>query len=73
MTTTESAVTPALRRKVAKAGADFAKAYKARQDAADAATVVAREAYAAGMNEKELAAALGVDRARTLRRWLGKM
>jgi len=33
----------------------------------------ALSAHAAGMTEVELAALLGVDRARTIRRWLGKM
>lgn len=37
-----------------------------------AATRFARKAYAAGATEVELARLLGVDRARTIRRWLGK-
>jgi hypothetical protein len=63
-------ITPALRRRIDKAGKDFAAAYTARQTAAARAAEVAREAAAAGMSQVELAELLGVDRARTLRRWL---
>jgi DNA-binding XRE family transcriptional regulator len=63
-------ITPALRRRIDKAGKEFAAAYTARQNAAARAAEVAREASAAGMSQVELAELLGVDRARTLRRWL---
>ena len=63
---------PALRRKIAKAAAKHAAAKAQRQAIADELAAVAREAIDAGMTERELAAALGVDRARTLRRMLGK-
>lgn len=65
-------VTPAMRRKVEKAGADLAAARKQWQKSTAAAAEVALEAHDAGMTEVELAALLGVDRARTVRRWLGK-
>lgn len=64
--------TDAMRRKVDRAGADLAAATKARKRAVDAAKRVAAAAHAAGMTEVELADRLGVDRARTMRRWLGK-
>jgi len=40
--------------------------------ATDEARRVAIAAYADGVSEAEVARVLGVDRARTLRRWLGK-
>lgn len=40
--------------------------------ATEAAAGIARQAHENGVTEVELARALGVDRARTLRRWLGK-
>lgn len=40
--------------------------------ATDEAAQVARDAYEDGFSEVALAKGLGVDRARTLRRWLGK-
>lgn len=40
--------------------------------ATDEAAQVARNAHADGFSEVALAKGLGVDRARTLRRWLGK-
>ena len=65
-------VTDALRAKVAAAGAALADANTARDTAVATATKVAQQAHKAGMSEVELAALLGVDRARTVRRWLGK-
>lgn len=43
-----------------------------RAEVIKAAREAAVTAVAAGMSEVEVARALGVDRARTLRRWLGK-
>ena len=65
-------ITPALRRKIAKVAAKHAAAKAQRAVVADELRDVALEAIAAGMTEVDLAAALGVDRARTLRRLLGK-
>lgn len=65
-------VTPAMRRRVEKAAADLVAARKQWTKATEAAAKVANAAHEAGMNEVELARELGVDRARTLRRWLGK-
>ena len=65
-------ISPELRRQIAKAAARHAAAKAQRQVIADELAAVAREAIDAGMTERELAAALGVDRARTLRRMLGK-
>lgn len=65
-------VTDALRAKVAAAGAALSDANTARDTAVAAARIVANRAHNAGMTEVELAALLGVDRARTVRRWLGK-
>ena len=44
----------------------------ARAELVDEVSAIAREATAAGLSESETAALLGVSRARTLRRWLGK-
>jgi len=66
------AVTPAMRRKVEKAGADLLAARAQWQKSTAAAAKVAVQAHDAGMTEVELASILGVDRARTVRRWLGK-
>jgi len=65
-------IDPNLRRNIAKIAAKHAAAKEQRQVIADELAAVAREAIDAGMTERDLAAALGVDRARTLRRLLGK-
>lgn len=65
-------IKPAVRRKVDKAAADLLAARKGWNKATAYAAKVAVEAHEAGMSEVELARVLGVDRARTLRRWLGK-
>lgn len=65
-------VTDALRARLAAAGADLADATQARQHAVNTARKLANQAHKAGMTEVELAHLLGVDRARTIRRWLGK-
>lgn len=65
-------VRPALQRKIDKAAAELAAARKEWTRATNAAARVANEANAAGVTEVDLARMLGVDRARTLRRWLGK-
>lgn len=69
---TMTEVRPAMLRKIEKAGADLAAARKQWHKATEAAAKVAVQAVEAGVSEVELARMLGVDRARTLRRWLGK-
>lgn len=71
--TTAMAVSDKLRAEVEAAGAEFHAAFKARQQAADKAKRVAARALKAGMSQAEIAELMGVDRARTIRRWLGKM
>lgn len=66
-------VTDKLRAEVEAAGADFHAAFAARQAAAEHAKKVARRALKAGMTQAEIADLMGVDRARTIRRWLGIM
>jgi hypothetical protein len=61
-----------MRRLMEKAGADLAAADAARQAAVELAKKTAQAAYAEGMTEVELAKLFDVDRARTIRRWLGK-
>ena len=58
--------------RIADAAAELAAARAHLDSAKVAAIAVAKEAHAAGVSEVELAGLLGVDRARTLRRWLGK-
>jgi hypothetical protein len=53
-------------------GKKIAHAKALRVAAADAARDYVRRAYDAGATEVELAALLNVDRANTIRRWLGK-
>lgn len=69
---TMTEVTPAVRRRLDKVAADLAVARTQWRKATEAAAKAAVAAHDAGMTEVELAAILGVDRARTLRRWLGK-
>jgi hypothetical protein len=58
--------------RIAAAAAELAAA-RLRLDKAKAEAIkVANAAHKAGVSEVELAKMLGVDRARTLRRWLGK-
>lgn len=66
-------VTDALRAELEAAGAEFRAAFTARRAAADRAKEVAQRALKAGMSQAEIADLMGVDRARTIRRWLGKM
>lgn len=56
-----------------RVAARYHKANDARAEAVEAAKASARQLAAAGVNEVELAALFNVDRARTIRRWLGKM
>lgn len=58
--------------RIAAAAAELAAARAHLDQAKNAAIAIAKEAHAAGVTEVELASLLGVDRARTLRRWLGK-
>lgn len=62
-----------MRRRMEKAGRDLAAANAARQAALEVAKKAAQDAYSEGMSEGELARLFGIDRARTIRRWLGKM
>lgn len=66
-------VPDALRAELKAAGAEFRAAFTARRAAADRAKKVAQRALKAGMSQAEIADLMGVDRARTIRRWLGKM
>jgi hypothetical protein len=58
--------------KLDAAGTELAAARAAWKAATDNARKVAVAAHKAGMTEVAIAQALGVDRANTLRRWLGK-
>lgn len=58
--------------RIAQAAETLAAARAAWNQAVEGAKSVAIEAHQAGVTEVELAQQLGVDRARTLRRWLGK-
>lgn len=69
----KSQVSDETRAAVLDAAIQFAEARANRARAVEAAKEVARELYAAGISEAELAEGLGVDRARTIRRWLNKM
>jgi hypothetical protein len=53
-------------------GLQLQAANQRRAEVITAARDAAIEACAEGMTEVEVARALGVDRSRTLRRWLGK-
>ena len=53
-------------------GKQLAAANQRRANIIESAKIAAREAMDEGFSEVEVARALGVDRARTLRRWLGK-
>jgi hypothetical protein len=55
-----------------KIGKQLKAVNQRRSEIITAAQDAAIEAVAGGMSEVEVARALGVDRARTLRRWLGK-
>ncbi len=66
-------VTDKLRAEVQAAGVEFHAAFAARQAAADNAKTVAKRALKAGMSQAEIADLMKVDRARTIRRWLGIM
>lgn len=57
---------------LASAAADLAVARAGLVRAKDAAKAAAVAAHKAGHSEVAIAKALGVDRANTLRRWLGK-
>ncbi len=65
-------VSDRLRREVDDAGEALAAVNAERAEAVAAAREVAVRAYEAGMTEVELSRRLGVDRAGTVRRWLGK-
>jgi len=66
-------VTDKLRAEVEAAGAEYQAADAARKTAIEHAKRVARKALNAGMPQAEIADLMGVDRARTIRRWLGIM
>lgn len=65
--------TTAQRNKATKLGAQLRKISDNRIDKVEECKALAIELHAAGMTEVELAALFKVDRARTIRRWLGKM
>lgn len=66
-------ITPAQRRRLEQAGQKLATATERRSAAVAECRQLAQDAHAAGMTEVELAKLFKVDRARTIRRWLGKM
>lgn len=72
MTEKSPEIDPDLHRKVQDAATILFSAREAWTRATAHAAAVAQEAAEAGMNEVALAKLLGVDRSRTLRRWLGK-
>jgi hypothetical protein len=61
-----------LRNQMQEAGHQFKRNQTERNTLADEMAALARRGADAGMTEREMADLLGVDRARTLRRWLGK-
>ncbi len=61
-----------LRNQMQEAGHQFQRNKTDRATLADEMAALARRGAEAGMTECEMADLLGVDRARTLRRWLGK-
>ena len=66
-------VTDKLRADVEASGAAYQAATAARNAAIVDAKKVALRAFKAGMPQAEIADMMGVDRARTIRRWLGIM
>lgn len=66
-------VTDKLRAEVEAAGAEYQAATAAREAAIAHAKRVALRAFNAGMAQSEIAEMMGVDRTRTIRRWLGIM
>ena len=58
--------------RITLAAENLTAARAAWRQSVDEAKTVAIEAHEAGYTEVELAHLLGVDRARTLRRWIGK-
>ena len=66
-------LTDKLRAQAEQVAADYQAADAARDRAVQAAKKMANRLYLAGMPDAEIARLFGVDRARTVRRWLGKM
>lgn len=64
-------VTDKMRQQVTQAAEDYRVATEAREASIERAKKIAKRAHSAGMTQAELATAFGVDRARTIRRWLG--
>jgi hypothetical protein len=62
-----------LRAQAEQVAADYQAADLARRSAVDAAKSMANKLYVAGVSDAEIARLFQVDRARTVRRWLGKM
>jgi hypothetical protein len=62
-----------LRANARRAAAKYHRANATRVEAVEAAKVVAQQCSDAGITDVEIAELFGVDRARTVRRWLGKM
>jgi hypothetical protein len=66
-------VSDKLRAQAEQVAADYQAADLARRSAVDAAKSMANKLYLAGASDAEIARLFQVDRARTIRRWLGKM
>lgn len=71
--TDTATITDAHRKRLRQAGKKLGTATERRSAIVEECRQLAVEMYAAGMTETELAILLNVDRARTIRRWLGKM
>lgn len=70
---TTMTVTDKLRADLEAAAAEFQAADAAREAAVEQAKRVANRAFKAGMPQAEIARIMGVDKSRTVRRWLGLM
>jgi hypothetical protein len=67
------AVSDTLRAQAEQVAADYQVADAERKVAVESAKKMAVRLYLAGAKDTEIAQLFGVDRARTVRRWLGKM
>jgi hypothetical protein len=67
------AVSDTLRAQAEQVAADYQVADAERKVAVEAAKKMAVRLYLAGAKDTEIAQLFSVDRARTVRRWLGKM
>jgi len=71
--TDTATITDAQRQRLRQAGKKLTTATERRAAIVDECRQLAVDMHAAGMTQVELANLLGIDRARTIRRWLGKM